>query len=83
MNAKQVWVIFLNKSAAEVETLEMMPDIDNLETVRVNGKLGLPVFTSRQKAEQYGHTLLLTPRRRRPLPIACRRRNYMRTLLPS
>jgi hypothetical protein len=53
LNVKQLWVIFLNKNADDAEALEMMPDIDNLETVRVKGELGLPVFTARQKADEY------------------------------
>jgi hypothetical protein len=53
MDVKQLWVIALKKGDAELDAWEVNRDLDLLETVRVNGELGLPIFTSRKNAEQY------------------------------
>jgi hypothetical protein len=55
MNVKELWMIVRKKPGADPESWDAAPDLDLLETVRVNGELGLPIFTSREKAEQYIH----------------------------
>ncbi len=53
MDVKQLWIIARKEIGIDHDTWQPPPYLDHLETVRVNGGLALPLFTSREKAEQY------------------------------
>jgi hypothetical protein len=53
MDVAKLWVIALKTGLPDYEAGRPGDLLDSLETVRVNGAIGLPVFTSRANAERY------------------------------